>query len=349
MSDTLQGFINPFEEIDVDSLKTHVRYMVNRFDALLSENLARESEKPEVTQAILYRIDYTRDSFSRYYTFLPTPPTRYCIVFSVIGPNNSIHKIKKRLLYSQYDYLKMSLFEGGATSNFIVDCYKITKQGEMVNYDITGLVDEWEIFVKDVNCNFEKSFGYIILNQWKVVYDIGENKSVEISQSHSKLGPAESARRFLQDKGLPPDLKWKDIKFILRSNDYITIEVPSRNWQTRASYHQLEMADHRKVDEPSKLWIALRVLCQCNGQLNWHNPESVQDLKTISRLNTFMKDAFNIDDKFVKTYSKKHGYVTKSALVDRRDKDGDGGPQNLDSVLSSDSDPEWRIRDEQET
>ena len=26
-----------------------------------------------------------------------------------------------------------------------------------------------------------------------------------------------------------------------------------------------------------------------------------------------------------------------------------GGPQNLDSVLSSDSDPEGRIRDEQET
>jgi len=29
--------------------------------------------------------------------------------------------------------------------------------------------------------------------------------------------------------------------------------------------------------------------------------------------------------------------------------DGGGGPQNLDSVLSSDSDPNGRIRDEQET
>jgi hypothetical protein len=322
VSDTLQGFINPFEDIDVDSLKTHVRFMVNRFNALLSENLVGECEKPEVMEAILYPFDDKRGVFVKYYTFL-SEPTRFCVVFSIKGLKDSIHKIKNKISeLSSYGFEKMTLIEAGVTSNFIVDCYRIPKQDGVVTSDITRLADEWTIFIKDAKCNFEKSYSDIVLNQWKVVYDIGENKSAEMSQRLSKPGPTECARKFLQDKGLPLNLKWKDIKFILRSNNLITIEVPNQNWHTRVSYHQLGMADNRIGDTPSKLWIALRMLCQFSGRISANNPESVQDTKTISRLNIFMKDAFGIDDKFVKTYSKKNGYVTKSALEDRREEYG---------------------------
>jgi hypothetical protein len=321
MPDTPQDFINPFEGIDMDSLKTHVRLMVNRFNSILSANLVAECEKPEVRQAILYRIDYGFNQIFRFSTLLP-PPTRYCIVFSVNGQKNSINKIKNDPINSNYGYAKMGLYEAGANGNFIVECHRIPKHDGVVASDITGLVNHWEIFVKDANCNFEKSFSFIILDKWQVIYDIDEKKNVEIFQPNNELGSDKGAKTFLQNKGLPPNLKWNLVKFILRSNDLITVEVPTQNWHTRASYHQLGMADQRKGDEPSKLWIALRMLCEFNGRIQWSNPENVKDKKTISRLNKFMKDAFGIDDNFFKRYSKEHGYVTKSALEDRRGEDG---------------------------
>jgi hypothetical protein len=334
MPDTPQDFINPFEGIDMDSLKTHARSMANRFNSILSANLVAECEKPEVRQAILYRIDYKHDFLMSYYTFL-APPIRYCLVFSIKGLKDSIYKIKnKHSEYSSHGFEKMSLLEAGATSNFIVDCYRIPKRDGLVTADISRLVNEWEIFVKDANCDFENTFGIIILDQWQVVYDYSENVNAEISQLNNKLGSSEAAKRFLQDNGLPSNFKWNLIKFILKSDYLIIIEVPTQNWRIRASYHDLGMVDRRKGDEPSKLWIALRTLCKFNGCIKWSNTESVEDKKTLSRLSKFMKECFGIDDNFIERYSKKHGYVAKSSFTDRRGEDSlEEAPVFLDTDL----------------
>ena len=72
------------------------------------------------------------------------------------------------------------------------------------------------------------------------------------------------------------------------------------------------------------------------------NPDSVFIQVTRSVAEILAAFGFEVNQLGIETEIELNGFSTKGAARG-------GGPQNLDSVLSSDSDPEGRIRDEQET
>jgi hypothetical protein len=309
-----------FAKIDIDALEMHVKKMVFRINSIIDSKVKGVTNKPEVRQVTFHPIDFRTNLFFRYYNFL-APPTRFCIIFTLKNLEKCIDNLRDKERSSGPDFFNIDLFDLVADYNFFFDCHRIHRHGRINDRDVTGLIEKWTIFIKDINCKFEKIPEDIVPDFSISVYDATDEDSSEILPEKKSIEVNKKVKKKLQELTFPPDLKWQLVNFIMRSDDIITIKVPSLNWSVRLSYHELGMVDLRKGDEPSKLWIALRMLCKFNGRIQWSNPEVVQDKKTLSRLSTFMKNAFGIDDNFFKRYSRKHGYVAKSAFEDRRGED----------------------------
>jgi len=114
-----------------------------------------------------------------------------------------------------------------------------------------------------------------------------------------------------------PGTKWEDITIILTADNMVRIKMPQA--ENLFTYHELEMKDKRKGDQPTMLWELLKLFAKNNGFISSQNPKYDPKLpETAKRLNYHLKKLFGIDESiYTGHYKKEKGYRTRINFYNR--------------------------------